>query len=299
MAAGAHAHSHRAAGHRLIPGPFGRFPPKVAGGPGSSLLELPGVSAPGAFRAGVKECLTTEFRSSPGDNTTLPCLRAGIAGGGIRVSMLTDGIRATCQPGDETPRQQHPKAKEPFAIPYQAHSMRGDTGGSSRLRPQSGLRVLSCRSRSAAEAQGFDLGCLACAPTAGRSGWKPRALQPSGNPGWLPLSGGLVVPKAHACSWVADVGTSGPVHPSAARAFSRPVTAKASSKTRLRPRLKRPATLQSRRHAAGPSFWPAFDLLPGSAPSRGPGVARHCVAGAVQATVKQGRGSRPRPLPTA
>lgn len=296
----------------------------------ASLSELPGASASGAFRAGVKECLTTEFRSSPGDNTTLPCLRAGIAGGGIRVLMLTDGIRATCQPGDETPRQlrsgqrcgavpsavafavsrlrcrlsgryvgdvvvepdtphaegvgtsgrREPQytqpalesqAKEPFAIPYQAHSMAGDTGGSSRLRPQSGLRVLSCRSRSAAEAQGFDLGCSACAPTAGRSGWKPRT-EPSGIPGGLPLSGGAraqmcVVGRAHRLRFRAR-------HQSAARAFSRPVTAKASSKTRLRPRLKRPATLQSRRHAAGPSFWPAFDpsgAVPGS-PRLRPGV---------------------------
>jgi hypothetical protein len=53
----------------------------------SSLLEPPrSLSPPGRCRGGVKDSLTVQFqRSSPGGNTSLRCLRAGIAGCGIRV----------------------------------------------------------------------------------------------------------------------------------------------------------------------------------------------------------------------
>lgn len=182
--------------------------------------------------------------SSPGDNTTLPCgnQSAGIAGGGIRVLTLTYSVRATCQPGDETPRHFASQAKEPFAIQRTTgpETWGAPSGGSSRLPV----------GRSAGPRRSGD---TASEAQEGRSGWKPRAL---------PLSGGssqsIYRDVAHpAVGFMARLAMA---CPSAARASSRPVTAKASSKTGIRPRLKRPATLQIPRHAAGPSFWPALDL---------------------------------------
>jgi hypothetical protein len=118
-----------------------REPRCAAGSRASSLLELPGAAASGAFsprsggvrarvcvvgsahrlrdhahhpRAAARRTATSWpginrpalTESSPGGNTSLPCgiKPAGNAGCGIRVLMLTNGIRATCQPGDETPR---------------------------------------------------------------------------------------------------------------------------------------------------------------------------------------------------
>ena len=99
--------------------------------------------------------------------------------------------------------------------------------------------------------------------------------QPPGISGWLQLSGGapfLPLARESASRRIAAH------HPSAAAEWcsdgERP-TATSRMLEELKPT--------------------ALDLFPGSAPSRGPGVARHCVAGAVHAAVQQGRGCAPRP----
>lgn len=190
-------HSHRAAGHRLIPGPAVRFPPEVAGGPGSSLLELPGASASGVFSPlsggrppTVAHVVPCEAQALPGAEwdgfpsavafavSRLRCRLSGRYGGDVVVEPDTPHAEGVGTSGRREPQYTlpalNPKAKEPFAI----LSCQGVPvmGGSSR-RPVSRVTGPSCSGETAEEAH------------EGRSGWKPRAFQPSGNSGVLPLSG--------------------------------------------------------------------------------------------------------------
>jgi hypothetical protein len=180
-------------------------PRSAAGSRASSLLELPGASASGAFsprsggvrarvcvvgsahrlrdhahhpRAAARRTATSWpginrpalTESSPGGNTSLPCgiKPAGNAGCGIRVLMLTNGIRATCQPGDETPRHL-PSAQRltippvPAVLPRSTVSgaaPRVETSAKADPRRRAGLG-------SRTSAGGNPRGPAACQPTAG------------------------------------------------------------------------------------------------------------------------------------
>ena len=189
------------------------------------------------------------------DGSSVTDRRDGCFGAGSRLAPDPKRRDVTRRHADQSltagrDRQPKSQAKEPVAIQRTKgpETWGAPSGGSSR-RPVSRFTGPGCSGDTAAEAH------------EGRSGWKPRTAF-----WWQGARGMCVVTVGHRpCA-------TAPCLPSAARACSRPVTAKASSKTGLRPWLKRPATLQSLRHAAGPSLWPALDI-PLSAALRKGGAA--------------------------
>jgi hypothetical protein len=156
-------------------------------------LNWPGASASGAFSPLSGQRYGAVPSAVAFVVSRLRCRLSGRYGGDVVVEPDTPHAEGVGTSGRREPQYTQPAleslAKEPFAIPYQAHSMAGDTGGSSR-RPATRL------------AGGWRSAVTASEAHEGRSGWKPRALQPSGISGSLPLFGGAraqmcVVGSAH------------------------------------------------------------------------------------------------------
>jgi hypothetical protein len=133
-------------------------------------------------------------RSSPGGNTTLPCgiQPDGIAGGGIRVLMLTNGIRATCQPGDETPRHLPSAQRLPVDPPT--------------IFPRAAMTGAAPRVETRAQADQRRRAGFGSRTSAGENPRGPAACQPTAGPMTVALDLSVALPMASALPRLAGAG---------------------------------------------------------------------------------------------